>query len=129
VDELDNYVDIDDYYRRIGLPTGDHDVAELRHAVGEEIEGASQQLSGSIGGQRRYTWARASPADVKTIKRELGGRMKCGVVIKRQRRCHHRRIRSGGRQSGRHCPRTQPAHGDQHKHRPSTRSRWGIDTK
>jgi hypothetical protein len=62
VDELDNCVDIDDYYRRIGLPTGDHDAAELRHAVVRRYEGASQQLSGSIGGQRRYTWARASPA-------------------------------------------------------------------
>jgi diacylglycerol O-acyltransferase / wax synthase len=30
-------------------------------------------LSGPIGRQRRYTWARASLADVKTIKRKLGG--------------------------------------------------------
>ena len=30
-------------------------------------------LSGQIGQQRRYTWARASLDDVKTIKRELGG--------------------------------------------------------
>ena len=30
-------------------------------------------LSGPIGQQRRYTWARASLDDVKTIKRELGG--------------------------------------------------------
>jgi WS/DGAT/MGAT family acyltransferase len=30
-------------------------------------------LSGPIGGHRRYTWARASLEDVKTIKRELGG--------------------------------------------------------
>ena len=30
-------------------------------------------LSGPIGRQRRYTWARASLDDVKTIKRELGG--------------------------------------------------------
>jgi WS/DGAT/MGAT family acyltransferase len=30
-------------------------------------------LSGHIGRQRRYTWARASPDDVKTIKRALGG--------------------------------------------------------
>jgi WS/DGAT/MGAT family acyltransferase len=30
-------------------------------------------LSGRIGQQRRYTWARASLADVKAIKRELGG--------------------------------------------------------
>jgi diacylglycerol O-acyltransferase len=30
-------------------------------------------LTGPIGRQRRYTWARASLEDVKTIKRELGG--------------------------------------------------------
>jgi WS/DGAT/MGAT family acyltransferase len=30
-------------------------------------------LSGPIGRQRRYAWARASLQDVKTIKRELGG--------------------------------------------------------
>ena len=30
-------------------------------------------LSGSIGQQRRYTWARASLADIKMIKREFGG--------------------------------------------------------
>jgi len=30
-------------------------------------------LSGNIGRQRRYTWARASLDDVKMIKRELGG--------------------------------------------------------
>lgn len=34
---------------------------------------ARSSLSGNIGQQRRYTWARASLADVKTIKRELGG--------------------------------------------------------
>jgi diacylglycerol O-acyltransferase / wax synthase len=34
---------------------------------------ASSSLSGPIGQQRRYTWARASLEDVKTIKRELGG--------------------------------------------------------
>jgi diacylglycerol O-acyltransferase / wax synthase len=30
-------------------------------------------LSGNIGQQRRYTWARASLADIKMIKREFGG--------------------------------------------------------
>jgi len=30
-------------------------------------------LSGNIGRQRRYTWARASLADIKMIKREFGG--------------------------------------------------------
>ena len=34
---------------------------------------ARSSLSGHIGRQRRYTWARASLEDVKTIKRQLGG--------------------------------------------------------
>jgi WS/DGAT/MGAT family acyltransferase len=34
---------------------------------------AGSSLSGRIGSQRRYTWARASLTEVKTIKRELGG--------------------------------------------------------
>ncbi|HTS97097.1 MAG TPA: wax ester/triacylglycerol synthase family O-acyltransferase [Streptosporangiaceae bacterium] len=34
---------------------------------------AGSSLSGSIGRQRRYTWARASLADVKAVKRALGG--------------------------------------------------------
>jgi WS/DGAT/MGAT family acyltransferase len=34
---------------------------------------ARSSLSGSIGQQRRYAWARASLKDVKTIKREFGG--------------------------------------------------------
>ncbi len=34
---------------------------------------ARSSLSGKIGQQRRYTWARASLEDVKTIKREFGG--------------------------------------------------------
>ncbi len=32
-------------------------------------------LSGQIGRERRYTWARASLADIRTVKRELGGTM------------------------------------------------------
>jgi diacylglycerol O-acyltransferase / wax synthase len=34
---------------------------------------SGSSLSGPIGRQRRYTWARASLDDVKAIKRELGG--------------------------------------------------------
>ena len=33
----------------------------------------ASSLSGNIGQQRRYTWARASLADIKMIKREFGG--------------------------------------------------------
>jgi len=34
---------------------------------------AGSSLSGPIGRQRRYTWARSSLGDIKTIKNELGG--------------------------------------------------------
>jgi WS/DGAT/MGAT family acyltransferase len=34
---------------------------------------AGSSLSGPIGRQRRYTWARASLGDIKTVKQELGG--------------------------------------------------------
>ena len=37
------------------------------------LPATGSSLSGHIGQQRRYTWARASLDDVKTIKRELGG--------------------------------------------------------
>jgi len=53
VDELDNYVDIEDYYRRVGLPRGDHDMAELRDAVGEEI---GRRLAASQGGPWHVIW-------------------------------------------------------------------------
>ena len=36
---------------------------------------SKSSLSGHIGGERRYTWARASLDDIRTIKRELGGTM------------------------------------------------------
>ena len=36
---------------------------------------ARSSLSGQIGRERRYTWARASLDDIRTIKRELGGTM------------------------------------------------------
>jgi diacylglycerol O-acyltransferase len=37
------------------------------------LPASASSLSGPIGRQRRYTWARASLADVKTIKRQIGG--------------------------------------------------------
>lgn len=55
LDELDNYVDIDDYYRRIRLPAGDHDAAALRHAVGEEI---GRRLAADQGGPWHVIWRR-----------------------------------------------------------------------
>jgi hypothetical protein len=55
LDELDNYVDIEDYYRRICLPTGDHDAAELRYAVGEEM---GRRLAAAQGGPWHVIWRR-----------------------------------------------------------------------
>ncbi len=55
LDELDNYVDIEDYYRRIRLPAGDHAGAELRHAVGEEI---GLRLLAAQGGPWHVIWRR-----------------------------------------------------------------------
>jgi len=52
-------------------------VAETARAIAKLgpvlLPAAGSSLSGHIGQQRRYTWARASLDDVKTIKRELGG--------------------------------------------------------
>jgi WS/DGAT/MGAT family acyltransferase len=51
--------------------------AEIARAVAKLAPAARpaarSSLSGHIGRQRRYTWARASLEDVKTIKRQLGG--------------------------------------------------------
>jgi WS/DGAT/MGAT family acyltransferase len=45
----------------------------LARMAGALRPAAGSSLSGPIGRQRRYTWARASLDDVKTIKNELGG--------------------------------------------------------
>jgi hypothetical protein len=53
LDELDNYVDIDDYYRRIRMPTGDHNAVQLRQAVDEEI---GRRLAAAHGGPWHVIW-------------------------------------------------------------------------
>jgi diacylglycerol O-acyltransferase len=45
----------------------------MARMVGALWPAQASSLTGPIGQQRRYTWARASLDDVKTIKRELGG--------------------------------------------------------
>jgi diacylglycerol O-acyltransferase / wax synthase len=45
-------------------------VTKLAHSAPPAVPSS---LSGPIGRQRRYTWARASLTDIKKIKRELGG--------------------------------------------------------
>jgi WS/DGAT/MGAT family acyltransferase len=45
----------------------------LARLAGSAWPASASSLSGPIGRQRRYTWARASLDDVKTIKNELGG--------------------------------------------------------
>ena len=61
--------------RRPGEAVGQS--AELAQAVARLASSArpaaESSLSGPIGRQRRYTWARASLDDVKKIKNELGG--------------------------------------------------------
>jgi len=37
LDELDDTVDIGDYYRLAQMPTGTHEAAELRNAVNDEV--------------------------------------------------------------------------------------------
>lgn len=69
LDELDNYVDIDDYYRRIGLPTGDHDAAELRYAVAEEI---GTRLAAAQGGPWHVIWRPADGGRPQDIGRTVG---------------------------------------------------------
>jgi len=68
LDELDNYVDIDDYYRRIRLPTGDHDAAQLRHAVDEEI---GRRLAAAQGGPWHVIWRRPD-GETQDIGRSVG---------------------------------------------------------
>ena len=59
LDELDNYVDIDDYYRRIRLPAGDHGAVQLRHALDEEI---GRRLAAAQGGPWHVIWRRPDGA-------------------------------------------------------------------
>lgn len=55
------------FHQAIGVARGTAQLASsMRLATGSS-------LSGPIGQQRRYLWARASLDDAKTIKRELGG--------------------------------------------------------
>jgi WS/DGAT/MGAT family acyltransferase len=45
----------------------------LARMAGSMLPATGSSLSGPIGQQRRYTWARASLGDIKTIKGKLGG--------------------------------------------------------
>jgi hypothetical protein len=55
LDELDDYVDIEDYYRRIPLPVGEHDATAMRHAIGDEI---GRRLAAGQGGPWHVIWRR-----------------------------------------------------------------------
>lgn len=68
LDELDNYVDIDDYYRRIGMSTGNHDALQLRHAVDEEL---GRRLAAAQGGPWHVIWRRAD-GETQDIGRTVG---------------------------------------------------------
>jgi len=67
LDELDNYVDIDDYYRRL-LPAGGHDIAELRNAVSEEI---GRRLEAAQGGPWHAIW-RGPDGETRDVGRATG---------------------------------------------------------
>ncbi len=68
VDELDTYVDLGDYYRCVGAPTGDHDAAELRDAVTEEI---GRRLAAAQGGPWHVIW-RSPDGVTQDIGRTIG---------------------------------------------------------
>lgn len=68
VDELDNYVDVDDYYRRIGLAAGDHDGTELRCAVDDEL---GRRLASTQGGPWQVMW-RPREGTPQNIGRTVG---------------------------------------------------------
>jgi hypothetical protein len=68
LDELDNYADIDDYYRRLRLFSGGHDMAELRSAVGEEI---GRRLAAAQGGPWHVIW-RAAGGEMRDVGRAVG---------------------------------------------------------
>lgn len=68
LDELDNYVDIDDYYRRVDLPVGDHGAAELRCAVDKEI---GRRLAAAQGGPWHVFW-RPSDGVPQEVGRTVG---------------------------------------------------------
>jgi len=68
LDELDNFVDIEDYYRRIRLPTGDHDTAELRSTVSEEI---GKRLAAAQAGPWHVIW-RGPDGEDRDVGRAVG---------------------------------------------------------
>lgn len=47
LDELDDTVDIGDYYRLVQMPVGTHEAAELRNAVSDEVD---RRLAGAQAG-------------------------------------------------------------------------------
>ncbi len=47
LDELDDTVDIGDYYRLTRMPVGSHEAAELRNAVDDEID---RRLASALAG-------------------------------------------------------------------------------
>jgi len=70
LDELDNYIDVYDYYLRVGLPGADHDAAELRAAVDAEI---GRRLASAQGGPWHVIWRQPDGA-TQDIGRSVGYR-------------------------------------------------------
>jgi hypothetical protein len=68
LDEIDDTVDENDYYRRAGLPTGTAEATELRNAVNDEI---TRRLSRAEGGPWSVTWTHPDGHEV-SIGRTAG---------------------------------------------------------
>jgi hypothetical protein len=62
LDELDDCVDIEDYFRQIGLPSGDQDATDLRDAVTAEV---GRQLASASGGPWHVVWKPAGGASAE----------------------------------------------------------------
>jgi hypothetical protein len=53
VDELDNFVDLEDYYRQVSIPSGSDGVIGLRDAVRNEL---GRRLAAAQGGPWHVIW-------------------------------------------------------------------------
>jgi len=67
-DELDESVDLNDYYRQAQMPSGTHEATELHNAVTDEV---ARRLAGSQGGPWGVTWT-DHDGTVMNISRAVG---------------------------------------------------------
>ncbi|MGO9082550.1 MAG: hypothetical protein ACLQDY_26565 [Streptosporangiaceae bacterium] len=67
-DELDESVDLDDYFRRAELPSGTHEANELRQAVSAEVD---RRLASTQGGPWGVRWTHPD-GRAHVISRSIG---------------------------------------------------------